>query len=88
MEIPNGIRIKKIDISYLMSILKDLYDRGVNYVDLYGTIGTEQDSVGLLYSKEYIDEKYIDSFEDMEGEPFPTTISIAKLSDEDLNQLI
>lgn len=88
MDEPKGIRIKKIDISYLIDTLKDLYQRGVNFVDLYGTVGEGQDSVGLLFSKEYMDKDYIDSFDAMEGDPFPTTISISKLSDEDLNQLI
>jgi len=74
MEKSNEIRLKKIPLLVLLEALRDVYERGADYVDIIGVPGVEQDSIGIAINKEYFapeDEEDDDS-----------------ITDEDLNQLI
>lgn len=82
-----------------MQILHQLYDKGVDYVDIEGHISEGQDIIRLYFQDSYIDPEYIDEFEKFmeevgadpinkdETEDTPK-VEIKKLTDEDLNQLI
>jgi hypothetical protein len=74
MEKNNEVRLKKIPLLVLLEALKDIYERGVDYVDIIGVPGEEQDSIGISVKSEY----YATEEED-EDKP---------ITDEDLNQLI
>lgn len=74
MERNNEVRLKKIPLLVLLEALKDIYERGVDYVDIIGVPGEEQDSIGIAVKSEY----YATEEED-EDRP---------ITDEDLNQLI
>ena len=50
----NQLRIRKIYISTFIDTLVELYNKGVDYVDLIGTMDDVQDSIGLSFSKEYM----------------------------------
>ena len=80
--------VKKISIENLMEALHELYHLGVEYVDIIGIQGKENDALTLRFSKEYMDEEFRDEFENFtftdSGDP---NLNI-KLSDEDLNQLL
>jgi len=74
MENNNELRLKKIPLKPFLEALTDIYNRGVDYVDIIGTSGDEQDSIGIAIKEEYFSEPDENEEED--------------LSDEDLNQLI
>jgi hypothetical protein len=76
MENNNELRLKKIPLKPFLEALTDIYNRGVDYVDIIGTSGDEQDSIGIAIKEEYFSEP-----DDNEEEE-------KNLSDEDLNQLI
>lgn len=68
----------------LLDILSDLFDKGVDYVDIIGTLDDEQDSLGISFSKEYMAEEYMENFDNID---IPNQMK-TNLSDDDLNQLI
>lgn len=79
----NKVKIKKVHLQTFLDILTDLYDKGVDYVDIIGHLSDDQDSLGISFRKEYMAEEYMENFDKIEA-PEKTD----KLSDEDLNQLI
>ena len=81
----NHVKIKKIHLNTFIEILVCLYDRGVNYVDIIGTMNDEQDSVGISFSKEYMDDEYKDNFDSI-SETDGDDLNLS--DDDDLNQLI
>jgi len=86
-------RIRKINIEKLIDLLTDLWDRGIDYVDISGRQeeGEGEDILGLSFCREYMDEKYQHLFDQI-GEEEVTDKSEnnieVKLSDTDLNELI
>jgi hypothetical protein len=81
----NHVKIKKIHLNTFIEILVGLYDKGVNYVDIIGTMNDEQDSVGISFSKEYMDDEYKDNFDSI-SETDGDDLNLS--DDDDLNQLI
>jgi len=80
----NEIRLKKIPLKIFLEALTDIYNRGVDFIDIIGKHGEEQDSIGIAIKEEYFSN---DDILDEEGED--REIDFPKdLSDEDLNQLI
>lgn len=77
MEKSNEVRLKKIPLRMFLEALTDIYERGVDYVDIIGVPGEEQDSIGISVKEEY----FAKEVDDDEEEDSP-------LSDSDLNQLI
>lgn len=83
------LRLKKIPLELFLDALDELYAMGVEYIDIVGTMGEEQDTIGLMYCKEYMNKEFIDQFDEnidkfIEEEMIKKDI---KLSDDDLNQL-
>lgn len=77
-------KISKVHMDSFIDALVDLYNKGVDYIDIIATPGEVQDSVGLSFCKEYMSEDMQEQFDN-----FPTDIIIEKkLSNDDLNQLI
>ena len=68
----------------LLDILSDLFDKGVDFVDIIGTLDDEQDSLGISFSKDYMAEEYMNNFDNID---IPNQMK-TNLSDDDLNQLI
>lgn len=83
------LRLKKIPLELFLDALDELYAMGVEYIDIVGTMGDEKDTIGIMYCKEYMNQEFIDQFDDtvdktIEEEMIKKNI---KLSDDDLNQL-
>ena len=76
--------IKKIPLNALIDILIDLYNGGVDYIDIHGAMDDKQDKIGISFHKDYINESYRNNFVDPENEE----VVSHKLTDNDLNQLI
>lgn len=94
----NNLTIRKIPVDVLLDLLTNLYNQGVDYVDLIGDINDEiqEDKIGIAVYKEYMSEE-----SDVEELVFPGGIlslklkegednnkSAKKLSEEDLNKLL
>jgi hypothetical protein len=99
MEQSNNVRLVKIPLHEFISILVDLYEQGVDYIDIEGNNTERQDSVNILFNKEYMAEESLEpedvmmnimseeeEYEEEEDNIPPINLNI-KLSDEDLNQL-
>lgn len=80
------VRLKKIPLGIFIQSLMDIYNTGVDYVDILGVPGEEQDTIGIAFCDEYLSKESEEdehTFEDLEEE-----IKNINLSDDDLNQLI
>lgn len=90
----NKIKIRKVQLGTFIDILADLYDSGVDYIDIIGTLDDKQDSIGISFCKEYMAEDHIDNFDNIsveftkeEDNDVKIDINI-KFSDDDINQLL
>jgi hypothetical protein len=91
----NQVRLKKIPIAVFLKALMDIYESGVDYVDIIGVPGEEQDTIGIAFSDDYMskaesedDDDDINNENDSNIEQLEEEIKNIKLSDEDLNQLL
>ncbi len=90
---PKGYRM--INVESMMEVLNMLWHKGVDYVDISGKQGEEQDEICFSFCKEYMDEEYKDTFEEgfiqEEEDEFiskPTDQVKIKLTDKDIDELI
>ena len=80
--------IKKVPLDEIIDVFMDLYNKGVDFIDL---IASEKDNrISVIFTEEYVNQEAIDNFEldddELEGE---IDIDISpKLTDEDFDQLI
>lgn len=93
------LNIKKIPLKGLLEILTDLYEEGVNFIDISMGEGSEiKDVMKIDILPEYMasddeldeDEEEWDVYEE-EAEPHTSqesTIQVSKLSEDDLNNLL
>ena len=84
----NTVTIQKIPLNNFIDVLIDLYNRGVDFIDIVGTQGEDKDYMGITFSRDYMSEDVIDDFE---GNPDIITkedITNHKLSENDINDLI
>lgn len=79
------VKIQKIPLDKLIDTLVDLYNKGVDYVDVVGVPGKEFDRMGISFTGEYMTEQGRKNFEGLDLE---VEIKESKLTDEDLNELI
>lgn len=79
------VKIQKIPLDKLIDTLVDLYNKGVDYVDVVGVPGKEFDRMGISFTGEYMTEQGRKNFEGMD---LAVEIKESKLTDEDLNELI
>jgi len=76
------LKLKMIPVESLMDVLMELYEQGVDYVDITGVHNSEQDTVGISFTKDYVDPDFLENFED--GEDIP---EIQINNTDDLNDL-
>jgi hypothetical protein len=84
----NTVTIQKIPLNNFIDVLIDLYNRGVDFIDIVGTQGEDKDYMGITFSNDYMSEEAIDNFE---NDPMIITkedITNHKLSEKDINDLI
>jgi RNA recognition motif-containing protein len=84
----NQVRLRKIPLNVFIQALTEIYNNGVDYVDLIGTPDEEQDTIGIAFCDEYLSkEEEIDDTEE-NIDDLKEQIKNINLSDEDLNQLL
>lgn len=79
------IAIRKIPLNTFIDILVELYNRGVDFVDLSGETGNKSDRLAISFTEDYMAEEAKENFKDV---PYEDEIITTKLSEEDLDQLI
>ena len=92
------IRLHKIPLGPFLDALLELYNEGLDYVDLVGTPDEEQDTIGIMFTKEYMSTDMRDRYkelgrmlreiddEDITDESISKNIDLS--NDDDLNQII
>lgn len=75
------VKLLKVPIDSLIEILTDLYNQGVNYIDIIGIHNVEQDTLGICYNENYLTLQSDD-------EIMSSDLFLNPLSDEDINQII
>lgn len=93
-----SLKIKKVHLDSFINILVELYNRGVDYIDISAVHHSiNQDGVGISFSKEYMNEELIENFDKIqesvdeaaaEAPDDDPPIIKRDLTDDDLNQLI
>ena len=82
------LRLRKIPLEAFLDALLELYNEGLDYIDLVGTPNSVQDTIGILFSKDYMCKEMREMY-GVETDDEEETIKKIDLSnDEDLNQLI
>ena len=79
------IRIQKIPLNKLIETLVDLYNKGIDYIDISGIPGEEFDKMALSFTSDYMTEQGKANFGEIDAD---LEIGPSKLTDDDLNQLI
>ena len=78
------VNIKMIPLNPFIDTLIELYNRGVDFIDIVGVMGDKQDRLAITFTEDYMTAEGIENFKDVPKEEIFNT----KLSDEDLDQLI
>ena len=79
------VKIEKIPLDKLIDTLVDLYNRGIDYIDVVGVPGKEFDRMGIAFTRDYMTAQGKKNFE---GLDLDIEITTPKLTDDDLNELI
>lgn len=87
------VKLRKIPLKIFIDNLINLYNGGVDFIDLVGKPDEVQDIIGIMYSEEYMakelrEDFYEEDVQEPEQTPPPSSEINIKLSDEDLNQLL
>lgn len=86
------IRLKKIPLEVLLEVLTEIFDMGVDYVDIVGVPDEIQDTIGIVYTKDYMSKELQDKVDEIIDDFIDDNITEkkkdVKLSDDDLNQII
>lgn len=80
------VKLRKIHLDTLMKVLVELYDKGVDYIDVIGTVDKVQDTIGISFCEEYMSKDMKENFDRIisDDEDVDSTFT----DDNDLNQLI
>ena len=79
--------IKKVPVKELITVLVDLFEKGVDFIDIKGDANNIINKLSITVEPEYInsgEEDFIDEDEDFEIEDFPSVM----LSENYLNDLV
>ena len=54
MEQNNKVVLRKIPLEIFIDVLMDIYEQGVDFVDIVGINNEIQDEIGVMFTKEYV----------------------------------
>ena len=80
------VKIQKIPLDRLIETLVDLYNKGIDYIDIAGVPGIDQDRMAIVFTQDYMTEEGKKNFG--EEDELDLEIGPSKLTDDDINQLI
>jgi hypothetical protein len=81
------LTIKKIPLDGFIDILMDLYNKGVDYIDITGVTNAHSDKMAISFTAEYMMKGAEDNFKDVPNLDIKDLLN-KTLSEEDLDQLI
>ena len=88
MENNDGVlTIKKVPLDGFIDILMDLYNKGVDYIDITGVTNEHMDKMAISFTTEYMMEGVEENFDDIPPLDIKDLLN-EKLSDKDLDELI
>ena len=87
MENNEQLTIKKVPLDSFIDILMDLYNKGVDYIDITGVTNDHSDKMAISFTSEYMMDGAEEEFKDIPPLDMKDLIN-QKLSQEDLDQLI
>jgi len=83
------LHIRKVHLNNFIEILVELYNRGVDYIDITGVQDGDQDKMAVSFREEYMMEGAKQHFKDIPHKGMDINELLnKKLSDEDLNELL
>lgn len=82
------IILRKIPVDKLINLLVEMYNRGVDYIDISGVQEEEQDKMAISFTEDYLTEEAKKEFEAIDPIDLSDELLNTKLSDEDLNDLV
>ena len=89
MENKKEVVLRKIPLKLVIEILTDLWNRGADYVDIIGTMDKVQDSIGISFCSDYMNEDMKENFDKISAPTVETEEkTISPFDENDLNQLI
>jgi len=71
---------RKVGVQDMLEILTNLYESGVDYVDISGTLGKDTDSITFTFTTEYLSDEAKENFKEKE--------ETKNLTIDDINKLI
>lgn len=80
------VKIQKIPLDRLIETLVDLYNKGIDYIDISGVPGIDQDRMAIVFTRDYMTEEGKKNFGEVDE--LDLEIGPSKLTDDDINQLI
>ena len=85
----DNLLLRKIPLDKLIEVLVEMYNHGVDYIDIGGVPGEEEDKVAISFTKDYMSEEGKGNLKDIEKDiKLDESFFKDKLTDEDLDQLI
>lgn len=90
MDNQNELILRKIPVDKLIDLLIEMYNKGVDYIDIYGVPDKDQDKIGISYIEDYMTkgDDEINVIHKGDDEVLEDLLKKSKLSEEDLNDLI
>jgi len=87
MDNEGHVILRKIPIDRLINLLVEMYNKGVDYIDISGVPGEEQDRMAISFTEEYMTQEGKENIENASVN-ISDILANGKLSEEDLNDLI
>ena len=87
MENKDLLTIKKVPLDGFIDVLMDLYNKGVDYIDIIGVTNSTMDHMAISFTSDYMMEGAEEQFKDVPPLDMKDLLN-QKLSEEDLDQLI
>ena len=87
MDNEGHVILRKIPIDRLINLLVEMYNKGVDYIDISGVPGEEQDRMAISFTEEYMTQEGKENIENSSVN-ISDILANGKLSEEDLNDLI
>lgn len=90
MDNKGHVILRKIPVDKLIDLLVEMYNKGVDYIDISGIPGEEQDKMAISFTEDYMTKEGGEAKKIDKGEPIDIADILlnGKLSEEDLNDLI
>lgn len=88
------VRLRKIPLGVFLDTLLELYNEGLDYIDIVGVPDSKQDTIGIMFSRDYMSDGMKERYEDFENKVIEEldneerSKDIDLTNDDDLNQII